>query len=135
LLKKSIIFNLLNPHMYGSLIYECGHFATVFLRVVCGAQCNCIRPAAGQPRREKREGKEYSINRRIANASCGLSRAGAAATVDASSLQRSRRHPCRRGTAQTAARYVKVGHPARRRVLYRAAAAGTATARGHHRCC
>lgn len=58
------------------------------------------RPLANhEGRSERREGKEYSINGCIANASRGLSRAGAAA----SSLQRSRRHPCRRGAARRGA--------------------------------
>jgi len=98
---------------------------------VCGARCNGIRPTVGQLRREREEkrkaGRERIQHKWPHCKRFARSRAGAAATVDASSLQRSRRHPCRRGAAQTDARYVKVGHPART-TLSRRCAAGTAAA-------
>lgn len=82
------------------------------------------RPLANhEGRSERREGKEYSINGCIANTSRGLSRAAPVqlqrsthrrcSGIDVTHADTAWRGATRRGAAQTAARYVKVGHPAR----------------------
>jgi len=72
-----------------------------------------------EERSGKREGKEATAPASAAAATAGVSSSSASSSPSSSpSLQRNKRQPCRcgatrRGAAQTATRYVKVGHPAR----------------------
>lgn len=95
-----------SPLIHGRrLIYGCGNVATVLLTWVArGARCNCIRPAAGRPRRERserrEEGKEYSIS------GCNIQRAARRCSCNGRRIviATERRHPCRRGTNSRALR-------------------------------